>query len=324
MKKIFISFCITLFYFAGNAQVLNNFENWHNFTGGLTTLSIPNGWNATDSLICTLGFMTNPIGQFVPQVSKEQPGAGASATAIKVETKNQAELTGFINAGPMPCMATNSQINVDINNGDLSFIGGTPCMYDPVYATLWVKNNPINGDSTSITILALDNSDGDDSLVCYADTVLGATINTFTQITLPFKGYNPNYSTTQLRVLISSSLNFDIDTLGFFTGLNNGTWIAVDDIEVAAPNGVVQYILSSKKANIYPTLVTDKLNVNLQANDKNIYQFSLFDIQGKKVRSFSINKELNVLDMQNMPAGNYIYNLSLQNQSVQTGKISVK
>ena len=324
MKKLILSLCLFVFSYTINAQLLNNFESWHNFNGGLTPLSIPNGWNATDSIICTFGFLTNPTGQFVAQVSKEQPGAGGSATALKVETKNQDAITGVINAGPMPCMATNSKINVDMNNGGFSFIGGTPCLYDPVYATLWVKNNPVNGDSTIISILALDNSDGEDSLVCYADTVLGATINTFTQITLPFKGYNPNFSTTQLRVLISSSQNFDIDTSGNFTGLNSGTWIAVDDIEIAAPNGVAQYILSEKKAKVYPTLITDKLHVNLQPNDKNKYQFELFDIQGKKIKSYPILQELNVLDIQDLPSGNYIYNLNLDNRSVQNGKITLE
>lgn len=322
MKKLIFTFLFTASAFLSQAQLISDFENWHNFTGGMTPLTIPNGWNATDSIITYFGILLNPAGTFVAQVSKEMPGANGSATAIKVTTKNQSELTGVFPAGPFPCTATNSKINVDVNTGDFSFVGGTPCGYDPSYATMWIKNLPLSGDSNSITILALDNSDGSDSLVCYADTTLGATINTYTQITLPFKGYNPNFSTTQVRILISSSSNADMDTSGAFINLTNGTSIIVDDISIAAPNGTTQYILSDKKAMVYPTIATDKLHVNLQANDSHRYEFSLVDIQGKKIKTYIVDKEFNVLNTAEIPTGNYIYQLVSDNKFIQSGKLT--
>lgn len=325
MKKILLSLFAIFAICSLQAQNIADFENWHNYNGGLTPLQIPNGWSATDSSICGYGLLLNFGATFHAQVSKETPGNGGSSTAIKVTTVTQPALTGIIGAGPMPCLASNSVIGVDQNAG-FTFTGGTPFNGaqngNPTSASMWVKNSPMGGDSNEITIFAIDDADGGDSIAYIADTILGATITNFTQITIPFNEVLAGYVTTKLRVIISSSSNFGLDTA--FYNLNDGSYIVVDDIEISSPNGIKQYLLSSNVAKVYPTAVQDKLYVNLQQNDREKYTLLVCDMQGKKIKSFPINETLNTLDMGWLDAGNYILSMYHNSKIVQTGKITKK
>lgn len=318
MKKLLLVLAVSVSFLYSKAQIISDFENWYNFTSGQTSLSIPNGWNATDSSICFFGALTNPGGAFVPQVSKEMPGNGGGS-AIKVATKVQDEITGYLAAGTMPCLASNATIIVDPSLTFL-FEGGTPFTYNPYSASMWVKNNPVNGDTTEITIFALDDSDGGDSIVLVADTLLGATISNYTHITIPFIMQNATFSTTKIRVVITSSANFGIDTA--FTNLHDGTWIVVDDIMISAPDGTSQYILSEKVASVYPALVDNTLHVNLQNGDHNKYQINITDMNGRKVKNFEVGNIFNTYDVSSLSQGNYIFNILKENKIVQSGKIS--
>jgi len=302
---------------------LANFESWQNYNVAGVALQVPTGWHGLDSSTVAYGSILNPGAPFYAQVEKEMPGNG-SATALKVITKNQSAITGFFPAGPFPSLASNANIVVNTGTGGFDFFGGSSFSNNPVSATMWVKNQPVGGDSTEITILAIDNSDGNDSIAAIADTLLGASINSWTKITLPFV-YNPSgFSTTMIRVLITSSGNFGNDTItGAFTGLHDGTSISVDDIEIVAPTGVTQYIYSSKLANIYPTQVTDKLNVNLQyIESSSAYSFQVYDTRGVVVKTFVCKELLNVVDLSMLAKGNYIYALSKDQKIVQTGKVT--
>jgi hypothetical protein len=318
MKKIILLFAVTFFFVHTKAQIISDFENWHNFIAGGVTLSIPNGWNSTDSTICFYGNFTNPGGAFVPQVSKELPGNGGG-TAIKAETKMQDDIIGYIGAGPMPCVASNSTIMVDASLTFL-FEGGTPFTYNPYSAGLWVKNNPVGGDTTQITLLALDDSDGGDSVVSVADTLLGSAISAYTHIILPFKMMNASFSTTKIRVIISSSANFGIDTV--FTNLHDGTWVVADDIMISAPDGTSQYLLSEKVAAVYPTCIESSMHVNLQNEDRNHYQLRLLDMNGRLVSAFEIYQTFNTFDLSAISKGSYVFNIVKDNRLIQSGKIS--
>ncbi|MBK7041635.1 MAG: T9SS type A sorting domain-containing protein [Bacteroidetes bacterium] len=324
MKKFLLLFILSVSCIYMQAQQISNFENWHNYNGGLLSLTIPNGWGGTDSLIGYYGALSNPTGTFVPQVSKEIPGNGGTGTALRVTTLNQDALNGFIAAGPMPCLASNSIINVDVLTGAFIYTGGTPFTYNPYVATMWIKNGPAAGDSTEITILAIDDSDGPDSIVSIADTVLGSAISNFTQITIPFVMQNPTFNTTKLRVLISSSANFIIDQTPAFANLTAGSWLVVDDIMISAPNGTSQYLLSEKVAAVYPTVLENELHVNLKPDDPLHYQLQVLDMNGHKVNTFAIDHMLNTFDVSSLASGNYLFNISQANQVIQSGKLTKK
>jgi hypothetical protein len=320
MKKISLLLIVVLLTtIKSQAQYSAGFENWHSL---LSTLTIPNGWNASDSLLKYFGALTNPGATFLPQVEQEMPG-NASNTALKVVTKLHPGLPTLLPAGAAPCMASNCKINVNTSSGEFSFIGGSPYTYIPTQATMWVKNNVVGGDSTSITFLVIDNSDGGDSIVAYADTLLGSNIGIYTQLTMPFTvNPTPGFTPLILRVIVQSSGNFYFDTTGAFAGLNDGTWLVVDDINVISPAGVTNVLGSTHYADVYPTLVLNTLQVNLKETASAatvILQIVSFD--GKKILQSDLNQGQNNVSLDQLSQGNYIYQLVQQNKVIQSGKI---
>jgi hypothetical protein len=317
MKKSLFLAIFTLLGFYSHAQYSADFENWHNL---MSTLTIPNGWNASDSLMKYFGALTNPGATFQAQVEKEMPGNG-SATAIKLTTKTHPGLPTILPAGVVPCIASNSKIDVDINTGEFTFTGGQAYTLSPTHATMWVKNNVVNGDSTSISIYLYDNSDGGDSLVAVADTLLGANITNFTQITLPFY-YNPTpgFSPMVLRVVIASSGNFIIDGTGAFANLNDGTSIVVDDINVVAPAGVTSLLTNGNHIDVYPTIATDFLHVDFKEAFTEPMVYSIIDMNGSIVLTSLLSEKKNNIDISSLSKGSYIYRLNKDSKPIQSGK----
>lgn len=322
MKKTILLFSILFSQFFSKAQfTISTFENWHNFNVGATALTIPNGWNATDSLIVFLG-LTNPGATYLTQVSKVQPGANATATGLRATTVTQPAIPGIIGGGPMPCITSNSKINVDINTGEFTFIGGTAYNANPISATFWVKNNPVNGDSTGITFLAIDDSDGGDSIVAIIDTLLGSTISNFTQITMPFITLNAGFNTKKIRVIVQSSGNFMLDATPAFTNLNDGTWIEIDEITITGPLGVSQYLMSKKELAVYPTTIENVLHVNRKIGNSDEFTFVIKDMSGKTVFQKVIQEDNNSISLQNLQSGHYIFQALKNKEIIQAGKLT--
>lgn len=320
MKKISVLLSVIVFISVkAQAQYSANFENWH---GILSTMTIPDSWNATDSLLKYFGAVTNPGATFLPQVEQEVPGNNGSSKALKVVTKTHPGLPSILPAGVAPCIASNCKIDVNTSSGEFSFLGGTPFSDIPTYATMWVKNNVVGGDSTSITLLVIDNSDGGDSIVAYADTLLGANISNYTQLNLPFK-VNPTqgFTPTIIRVIVQSSGSFYFDSLGAFAGLNDGTWLVVDDINVVSPSGVTNVLGSTKYADIYPTVVMNNLYVNLtnQSTSADV-KLQVLSIDGKQLVQTSLNTGKNTILLDHLNSGNYFYQLIQGKNILQTGK----
>lgn len=320
MKKILLSLLVLM---SGNtllkAQYSAGFENWHPVLG---THTIPDGWNASDSLLKFYGALLNPGALFSPQVQKESPGNSGTG-ALKVETKTHPGLPTLLPAGVAPCLASNSQIEVNTTTGQFSFLGGTPYTWSPTVASMWVKNNVLSGDSTSITLLVIDNSDGGDSIVCFADTMLGVNIPAWTQINLPFF-YNPTpgFNSMLIRVIVTSSGNFGFDTTGAFIGCNAGSWVAVDDINVVDPNGVTNLLPGGHHAMLFPNPATEELRVDLNGLQASILE--LYDLRGVPVRQFVLSGQKTSLTLNDLPSGTYGYVLRGSGAALQQGKVQKK
>lgn len=320
IKRSLILLCALLSFTCLKAQ-LYQFENWINYSAGLTSLKVPTGWHAIDSSVCLYGTILNPGATFVAQVEKELPG-NSSATALKVITKNQSAITGIIPAGPFPSLCSNAAIIINTGDGSFNFAGGMSYPNNPLNATMWVKNNPLSGDSTQITILAIDDSDGGDSIAAIADTMLGASINTYTKITLPFKYNASGFNTTLLRVIITSSGNFSNDTSGAFIGLHDGTWLVVDDIDIEAPNGVNAYIYQEKVAKVFPALFTNEFSIQFEKMNDIAYSLDIYTQDGVKCYSKILNSQSTKITTNELATATYLYTISKGKRIVQSGKIT--
>ena len=320
MKKGFTLLLFALLIHPVLKAQLFNFNSWQNYNVVGTILHAPTGWHAIDSQVVFYGALLNPGAPFYSQVEAESPGNGGTGSALKVMTKNQSALTGFIAAGPFPSFCSNSLISVNTTTGSFDFSGGFPYSNDPLQATLWVKNSPQGGDSTEITILAIDDSDGGDSIAGIADTLLGATLNSFTKITLPFVYNTSGFNTTMLRVIISSSGNFNSDTVsGAFTNLHDGTYVVVDDLEIEAPNGTHQYLFSSSMASVSPTLFDQALEVSLKQGTQ--AGLMLTNALGQVVLKHPLTSGNNLISTHSLPSGMYYYQISNAEGMKQSGKL---
>jgi hypothetical protein len=320
MKKIVLTLtaCFVMFQ-VWSQQAIGTFEQWRNYNVFGNSLTCPQWWTASDSLIIGFGMILNPTGTFVAQVSQETPGRNGSGMAMKVTTRNQDALTGILPAGPMPCLATNSILDVNQTTLDFTFVGGMPFYSVPTSASFWVKNNPLLGDSTEVTIMAIDNSDGEDSIVAIVDTLLGATISNYTQITMPFNVIS-TLSPNLLRVMVTSSGNGQIDSTAGFTNLHNGTYIIIDDIEITAPNAVVNFNDMREVAKIYPTQTNDIIFVDNTLSEPARIQFR--NMRGDLVMDQEVSSGRNSLSIQHFASGNYIFSVFEGKKIIQTGKIS--
>jgi hypothetical protein len=270
---------------------------------------------------CFFGPSLTPGGIFVAQVGKEAPGHTGNF-GIKVETKEQDEMLGLLLGGAYPCLASNAEIVFDGTDASISLVGGWLANANPVSVSMWVKNNTVSGDSTGIIVYAIDNSDGNDSIAGVADTLLGSNIGTWTKITLPFT-YKPGFNTTLIKVLISSSGNYYRDSITTgFVNVHNGTWLAVDDIEISMPTGTTETIFSSARALVYPTVTDKTFHVQfLQADHFTEHECVLSDLSGKLVRQFTLNGDKDELDISDLPSSTYVYSILRNKQVIQTGRI---
>lgn len=315
MKNTLFILMFLLAFTRINAQTnIANFEAWHNASviGQLATFPVPNGWSGTDSLFGLAGTFLGNGTQCLPGIAKETPGNGGSGTAMKVMTVNQPAIDTTFPAGATPTLVSSAKLDIDQTTFDFNYIGGIPLNYVPYSVSMWVKNNVVQTDSTQIEIVSVE---GDDNLtVAVADTLLWNNLTSYTKITLPMKWVDSLIVPSHLRINISSNSN------GSDTAFA-GTYIIVDDISVNFPNGVSQYLYSSNVAMVYPTEMTNTLQVNLNVGNKEVLDFYLYDINGRLVKRITGLETLNKIDVSALKSGLYTYQIIHNRKVQQLGKL---
>jgi hypothetical protein len=316
MKRTYL--LLTFIFFNSHSfcqTVIANFDGWHNAPvfGQTTIFMTPNGWQGTDSLYGLAGSFFGGV-QCNQGVFKGLPSFNGSASAVKVMTVNQPAIDTIFPAGPIPTLLTNGIINIDLQNNSFSVGGGFPISYVPNTVSMWVKNNVLPNDSTQIIVSAIDDGDNTGLLCAFADTLLWSNISNYTKITIPLKIVDSSLSPTHLQISLSSNSNTSDSAYA-------GTYLIVDDISITSPTGVEQYLYSSKVANVYPTIISNLLNVHLHVGDTKNYAFVMRNIEGKTVIEKNITQSINVLDVTTLAKGFYFFEIHQKNKLMQTGKL---
>lgn len=320
MKKILSLLSFIIFINVVNAQNITKFENWTNYNVFLTPLTAPTNWYGTDSLVVAYGKLTNPLGTYVKQIFKQTPGNGGSGSALRVATKFQDSLV-IIPAKNLPGACTNSRISIDLLNSGFTQEGGSPINFNAVSTSMYVKNTIVGNDSTYITALLIDDSDGGDSIIAIADTALGANITAFTKLVLPFKYLGSTLTPTIVRYTIASgSMAAVFDTSSTFTA-NVGTEIIVDDIDIQAATGVENIIFSSSRAMVYPSYFQSDVNVDFGDNRVKNAEFVLYSHGGKVILKSALNSKNTKISIPAIANGLYHYTISSENNLIQSGKL---
>lgn len=322
MKKTIITLLLTISILNLSAQVIEDFENWSTFNVGAlgpVQLTEPAGWTGSDSFIVGYGKGLNFTGTFQAQVFQENPGQTGSG-AIRLASKFQDDIATYP-AKVYPCIATNSRIALDIINGSFSQVGGTLINGKAVSTSMQVKTALIGGDSTFITAVLIDDSDGGDSVIAFADTLFSSDISAYTQVNLPFTYLDTNTVPTIVRYTISSGnpLAF-LDSTGTFS-VTDGTEIVVDNININFPTGLTQQLNNTSIASVYPTLAKNTLYVDLNEYATN-YRLEIYNISGQVVFKKELNEKFNKINVSSLCTGNYIYSIVSNNAILQNGKIT--
>lgn len=323
MKKLLLLSCLIAFFLNSKAQFVEGFENWNPYTILFTSqMNEPVGWSGSDSFIVGYGRILNITGSFQAQVFEESPGNSGNK-AMRIASKFQDSIptgTFTLPAKDYPGICTNSQIALDFVNGGLIQSGGTSIFAQPISTSMFVKNTVVGGDSTFINAVLIDDSDGADSIIAIADTALSSNITSFTKITLPFTYIINNITPTLVRYTISSgnSLAF-LDVSNTFS-VNSGTEIIVDDINLDFPSSVKQYINAKKLATVYPTVLQDKLCVDLLDKSDEV-RIDIYAVNGQLISSRVLKQKNNTISTSSLKSGNYIYSLMEGSVIYQTGKL---
>lgn len=322
MKKLLLLAIILITVQKSQAQVIEDFETWNPYSVLFTQLTEPDGWSGSDSFFVGYGKLFSPLGTFQQQIFQENPGQ-AGTGALRVESKFQDTINAGIatlNGKDYPGICTNSLIAIDFINNTYTQSGGAALTIRPSSTSMYVKNNLVGGDSTYITALLLDDSDGADSIIALADTVLTTNIANYTQITFPFVYNGSNLVPTLVRYTISSGNPLALlDSTNTFS-VHDGTSITVDNINVNTNTGVRQLINSSPIAKVYPTVVNETLHIDL-FNEKKGSSLSIFQINGQLVGKYELKEKNNVISLSDLSSGSYIYHIQAENVIYQTGKL---
>ena len=104
--------------------------------------------------------------------------------------------------------------------------------------------------------------------------------------------------------------------------------LSVSEIQNTVTN--ITYLKEASRENsgidtdvlVYPNPTQEKLYI--KSSEHKVIQFSLYDSSGKIIRELSINRRNYFISLRGLAAGEYIYNLTLDNDSTKSGKISIQ
>ena len=226
-------------------------------------------------------------------------------------------------AGPVPAMASNAVLSLDTSTKTIQATGGLAFVSPgiPYGYSLFITNTPVGGDVNEVSILAIDNSSGTDSVISYVDSIFSAPIATWTKVTLqsPPWWFAP---ITEIRVLLMTSANASMNsTTGTYTNLHAGTTMSVDNIGFAAPNSLSETTQTSSRALIYPTVFHDRLQVILPEQMTPGCRFTLFSAQGQPVFQTDLQKNNQRFTLPDLAAGPYFYIIRHDEENLQQGSL---
>jgi len=324
MKKILLLVTLILGPMLTQAQLIEDFENWNPFTVGFfppVQLTEPVNWTGSDSFVVAIGKLVNPSGSFQAQIFEDNPGqSGMGALRAATKFQDTINVMGIANipAKDYPAICSNSQFSVDAVNGSFSQVGGKTINFRPVSTTMFVKNTTVMGDSTFITALLIDNSDGGDSIVGIADTTLLVNINSFTSIDLPFT-YLSSVTPTLVRYTISSGNPLALLDSTSTYSVHEGTEIVVDDINLVVVTGLKTLVNRKPIAQVYPTAPSPVLNIDFFKEIGNA-KLVIYDLAGREVVSYGLPSLQNRITIDNLPSATYLYGIVKDGELWQTAQ----
>lgn len=266
---------------AANGQIPNgNFENWTPYV-----VTEPDNW-------ATLNFGNIYDGNY-SVLQDNSPYMGSYDCLIKTTIAEWGDTIGYISNGNF--------------NGPNGPGGGMQVVQNPQKLTGYYKYTPVGLD-TALAGVWSNRWDwvGDSSMVVEEALVKLPATNTWTyfEVNLTYNTF-PNIDT--LTIAFASS-NFD-DSSSF---IGIGSMLYIDEV------GVSYYPLSIGENNaepvaVFPNPAARFLNVRLELVESGQHTFTIYNAEGKLVKSESFNNTSQAgfftMEVADLPAGNYVWKI---------------
>jgi len=326
---------------SGNIQN-SSLENWHNYTVSTTPissiqLSIPNGWQGSDSLIGSFVSYAALVNVFIDaqkQVYKTTDAHSGQAAA-QVFSLNLGDSLGV-----QPGALTNGQISVDIagllqggGNLDpahffdlLEFKGGASISGRVDSVSAWIKN----GDSTTSTngvdfgfsAFALKQITSDSFVVVGEGAAsISPNLTQYTKVSLKVNYDDPNAQPDRLVVMFSSNNPLNTTPAPEYNGMK------VDDVSYTmSTTGIRLPLMTEDVAMVYPNPAANIVYFNLKSSEqaKN-FDLRITDLAGHTISQSTLSHQVNGIDVSQFARGIYFYQLTnMQTAQQQRGKLILK
>jgi hypothetical protein len=300
MKKIFTIISLFSLISTGGllAQTPNaSFETWtHN---SFPSYDTPDSWSCANSQTALTGVYS----------CLKSTSVHSGSFAIQLITKNIGSPINQL----VPGVATTGTLPSS-NTGTIT--GGVAYTLRPDSITGWYKYTP-QGTENGFVQFALFGSGGmTDTIAVASFSTPKTTVGVYTRFTAP---------------LIYRSANAVVNSVWLLSSSNNdglaasvGSTLFADDLNVVinpSTAGVTEHAIP--EFYIGPNPAVGQVRITNAFNAKAL--FILYDITGNKVAEQEITNSTQIVSVNTLPAGLYIYSITDQNtKAVKTGKIIIR
>jgi Secretion system C-terminal sorting domain len=219
----------------------------------------------------------------------------------------------------IPGVLSTATIGVDFNTFEPTFTGGLPFTGRPEFLSFDYMYFPALNDSTNAP-----DTGGVFLYLTKFDTVQKV------RDTIGFSSFSgsdsvASYQTHQLKITYFSADDPDTLIVVFASSVslessNDETELYIDNIQVSWFTGIKTGFLNKEKAVVYPNPARDELHVLQTGYSSEIY-FIVFDLLGNRVQYMPLINGDNPVDISQLPAGMYVYQILDNNQKLmQSGK----
>ena len=295
-KTLLLGFISLLIGFSVSAQqqVPNgDLENWtENILLGFED---PDDWQTPNQYTALLSIFT----------TTKDSDAAVGNFAARLESK---DVGGFATPG----VITLGDFTVDFVNNTGHLSGGIPFTDKPAALTGSWKNFPVAGDYTLIIVYFTKYSadKGQTDTIGIGQMIGTETVDSWTEFNIPLEFFVPeDPDTMNLHVVSTDMLNLKI-----------GSVIYVDNLAFEYDNSVGE-ISGNIEASIFPNPASEKVTFSFGEEVK--AELNVFNNEGQKVYSASINGKTHTADVSHLAAGSYFFNLIDDNQRVSSGQFMI-
>ncbi len=303
MKRIILSIIggLMLNLALGQTQPPNvDFENWETLDGPISnTYEEPNDWSSSNEC-------TELLNQFAVTKSTDAYSGTYSARMETFLAFANIKVNGMITTAQMICLAGGGG-----QEGGIPFTDELP---DSIVG--WFKSSPMANDSAYCQVMFLANNGPD--TISYTRINFPETVTSWTRFSAPISPASSGVSSEKLSLMFSSSWGD-----GSAGEAVVGSILFIDEVAFVYNNidGIDGHG-NSTEWSVYPNPVQGELNIKAPQGEN--AHIEILDVTGKRVRYLKVGAEINKIDLDQLVAGVYLYQIrSLDHQIIKTGKLLV-